>query len=58
MMMATDELATYRADVKGWIDANFPKSLTGRGAELLGAGAGREPLPDDVRSKMPVDERP
>ena len=49
MMTATDELATYRADVQGWIDANFPKSLTGRGAELLGAGAGREPLPDDMQ---------
>ena len=49
MTTATDELSAFRSEVRSWIEANFPKTLAGRGAELLSEGTGREPLPEDMQ---------
>ena len=33
------DLETFRADARAWLDANFPKSLSGKGGMMAGEGA-------------------
>src|SRR5262245_50796831 len=43
MAEAADPLESFRADTRAWLEANFPKSLRGRGGMLL-AGEATNPL--------------
>lgn len=36
MSQSNDTIESFRADARGWLDENFPKSLAGRGSELAG----------------------
>ena len=36
MSQSSEELEAFRSEVQGWLAENFPPSLAGRGAELLG----------------------
>ena len=33
------DLETFRADARAWLDANFPKSLSGKGSVMAAEGA-------------------
>ncbi|MGH0037938.1 MAG: acyl-CoA dehydrogenase family protein [Myxococcota bacterium] len=37
MSEATDELESFRAEARAWLEENFPKSLAGRGAAIMRA---------------------
>jgi alkylation response protein AidB-like acyl-CoA dehydrogenase len=44
MTTVSDKHAAFRQEAQVWLDENFPKTLSGRGAELLGNGEGGTPL--------------
>jgi len=43
-----DEQAAFRQSVRTWLGQNFPSTLIGQGAELLGYGDYKGPMQDDA----------